>query len=140
MNKILSTLMFVVFIFWGPAAFAHERAEVNGISIVFGGEPEPIITHERQYLVWRFSDGESNEDITDIEDAEAVVTFGGEEYDGFTARGSRRTPGVYRTSHIFTEPGEGEVTLSFKREGSDEVHTVTFSFTVHPRSDMEIPN
>ena len=57
----------------------------------------------------------------------------------YTARGSSRNPGVYKTEHIFTVPGEGEVTLSFKREGSDKVYSVTFSFSVRSRKDLEIP-
>lgn len=44
-----------------------------------------------------------------------------------------------RTEHIFTVPGEGEVTLSFKREGSDKVYSVTSSFSVSSRKDLGIP-
>ena len=35
-------------------------------------------------------------------------------------------------------PGDGEVTLSFKREGNDKIYTVTFSFSVHSRKELEI--
>lgn len=138
MTKILKTLA-VLSIVFGNAAFAHSSADVNGMSVVFGGEPEPMLDAERQNLRWRFTDAETNEPITDLEALEAVITFDGEEIGAFTARGSRRDPGMYQTFHIFSMPGEGKVTLSFKRNGSDELHTVTFSFTVNSRKDYLIP-
>lgn len=139
MKKFLTTVLLIGFMVSGTMAFAHERAAVEGLNIVFGGEPEPILTDERHSLVWRFNDAETEELVTDLEDLEAVITYGGLEYGPFMARGSRQNPGTYRTSHIFTQPGNGEVTLSFIRPGSDTVKLITFSFTVHPRSDMEIP-
>ena len=140
MKNLLTTVLLLGFMVSGTMAFAHERAAVAGLNIVFGGEPEPILTDERHSLVWRFNDAETEELVADLEDLEAVITFGGHEHGPFTARGSRLNPGTYRTSHIFTQPGDGEVTLRFKRAGSDTVNMITFSFTVHPRSDMEIPN
>ena len=139
MKNLTSKLLFVFFLFSGPAGFAHDRSEVGGFLVVFGGEPEPMIVDERQNLAWRFTDAKTDELITDMETLEAVITFAGKKSAPFTARGSRRTPGIYKTVHIFTQPGGGEVTLSFKRAGSDTVNTITFSFTVHPRSDIEIP-
>ena len=113
--------------------------EVNGISVLFGGSPEPMVDAERQNLVWRFTDANTKEPITDLEALEAVIAYDGKEFGAFTARGSRSDPGMYRTTHIFSIPGEGKVTLRFKREGSDEVHTITFSFRINSRKDYEIP-
>jgi len=138
MNNILNNLILVL-IFFAAAAFGHDRKSVDGISVLFGGEPEPMVNDERQGLVWKFTDVDTNELITDLEALEAVVTFAGKKAGTFAARGSRRDPGVYKTTHIFTTPGEGEVTLSFKQEGNDKVYSVTFSFSVHSRKELEIP-
>ena len=129
----------VLSVFFGAAAFAHSSADVNGMTVVFGGEPEPMLDAERQNLRWRFVDAETNEPITDLEALEAVITFDGQEFGAFAARGSRRDPGMYQTFHIFSTPGEGKVTLSFQRNGSDAVHTVTFTFSVNSRNDYLIP-
>ena len=138
MNNMLSKLILVLS-FFGATAFGHDRTNVDDISVLFGGEPEPMVNDERQVLRWRFNDVDTDELITDLEELEAVVTFAGKEAGTFTARSTRREPGVYKTSHIFTTPGEGEVTLSFKREGNDKIYTVTFSFSVLPRRELEIP-
>ncbi len=138
MNNMLGKLILVL-IFLGATAFGHDRTNVDDISVLFGGEPEPMVNDERQVLSWKFTNVDTNELITDLEALEAVVTFGGKEAGIFTARGSRRDPGVYKTTHIFTMPGEGEVTLSFKREGNDKIYTVTFSFSVMSRKELEIP-
>jgi hypothetical protein len=138
MNNMLRKLILVLS-FFGATAFGHDRTNVDDISVLFGGEPEPMVNDERQVLRWRFNDVDTDELITDLEKLEAVVTFAGKEAGTFAARSTRREPGVYKTSHIFTTPGEGEVTLSFKREGNDKIYTVTFSFSVLPRSELEIP-
>ena len=138
MNNMLSKLILVL-TFFGATAFGHDRTNVDDISVLFGGEPEPMVNDERQVLRWKFTDFDTNEIITDLETLEAVVTFAGKEAGTFTARGSRRDPGVYKTTHIFTMPGEGEVTLSFKRQGNDKIYTVTFSFSVMSRKELEIP-
>ena len=138
MNNMLSKLILVL-IFFGATAFGHDRTNVDDISVLFGGEPEPMINDERQVLRWKFTNVDTNALISDLEALEAVVTFAGKEAGTFTARGSRRDPGVYKTTHIFTMPGEGEVTLSFKREGNDKIYTVTFSFSVMSRKELEIP-
>ena len=138
MNNMLSKLVLVL-IFFAATASSHDRKNVDDISVLFGGEPEPMVNDERQFLRWKFTDVETNELITDLEALEAVVTFAGKEVGTFTARGPRRDPGVYKTSHIFAVPGEGEVTLSFKREGNDKIYTVTFSFSVISRHELIIP-
>ncbi len=138
MNNMLSKLILVL-IFFAATASSHDRKNVDDISVLFGGEPEPMVNDERQFLRWKFTDVETNELITDLEALEAVVTFAGKEVGTFTARGPRRDPGVYKTSHIFAVPGEGEVTLSFKREGNDKIYTVTFSFSVISRHELIIP-
>ena len=139
MKTFLNKLIFLS-IFCGPMAFAHSSADVDGMSVLFGGEPEPMLNDERQNLRWRFTDAKTNEPITDLTELQAVVKFDGQDFGSFTARGSRREPGMYQTFHIFSQPGDGEVTLSFKREGSSKVSTVTFSFSVNSRKDFEIPN
>ncbi len=138
MNNMLSKLILVL-IFFGATAFGHDRTNVDDISVLFGGEPEPMVDAERQNLVWRFTDANTKDPITDLEALEAVITYDGKEFGAFTARGSRRDPGLYRTTHIFSIPGEGKVTLSFKREGNDKIYTVTFSFSVMSRKELEIP-
>ncbi len=138
MNNMLGKLILVL-IFFGATAFGHDRTNVDDISVLFGGEPEPMVNDERQVLRWRFTNVDTNELVTDLEALEAVVTFAGKEVGTFTARGPRRDPGVYKTTHIFTMPGDGEVTLSFKREGNDKIYTVTFSFSVLSRKELEIP-
>ncbi len=138
MTNILKTLA-ILSVFFGAAAFAHSSADVDGMSVVFGGEPEPMLDAERQNLRWRFTDSETKEPVTDLEALEAVITFDGQEFGAFAARDSRRDPGMYQTFHIFSMPGEGTVTLSFKRKGDDEIHTITFSFTVNSREDYLIP-
>lgn len=138
MRNILNKFVLVL-IFFAATAFSHSRTNVDDISVLFGAEPEPMVDAERQYLVWRFTDANTKDPITDLEALEAVVTFAGKEAGTFTARGSSRDPGLYKTTHIFTMPGEGEVTLSFKRQGGDKTYTVTFSFTVGSRKEIEIP-
>ena len=138
MNNMLSKLILVL-IFFGATAFGHDRKNVDDISVLFGGEPEPMVNDERQFLRWKFTEVDTNELVTDLEALEAVVTFEGKVAGTFTARGSRRDPGIYKTTHIFTTPGEGEVTLSFKQAGNDKVYSVTFSFSVLSRKELEIP-
>lgn len=138
MINALRKLVFLS-IFCGALAFAHSRADVDGMSVLFGGEPEPMLDAERQNLVWRFTDSETDEPVTGLEELQAVIKFDGEEFGPFTARGSRREPGLYQTFHIFSKPGDGEVTLSFMRDGNSKVHTVTFSFIVNSREDYVIP-
>ena len=128
MKNFLNNLIFLL-VFCGAVAFAHSSADVDGMSVLFGGEPEPMLDAERQNFRWRFTDAKTKEPITDLTELQAVVRFDGEEFGSFTARGSRREPGMYQTFHIFSKPGDGEVTLSFKREGSSKIHTVTFSFS-----------
>ena len=138
MNNMLSKLILVL-IFFAATASSHDRKNIDDISVLFGGEPEPMVNDERQFLRWKFTDVETNELITDLEALEAVVTFTGKKVGTFTARGPRRDPGVYKTSHIFAVPGEGEVTLSLKRKGNDKIYTVTFSFSVISRHELIIP-
>ena len=138
MKNIVHKLILLC-VFFAAMAFSHSRADVDGMSVLFGGEPEPMLDAERQNLVWRFTEADTDEPVTDLEKLQAVVKFGGEEFGPFTARGSRREPGLYQTFHIFSKPGDGEVTLSFMRDGNSKVHTVTFSFIVNSREDYVIP-
>ena len=54
-------------------------------------------------------------------------------------RGARGDPGLYQTQHIFTEAGEYESVLSFRKGEEEEVHTVAFTFTIRDRATLEIP-
>ena len=87
MNNMLSKLILVL-IFFAATASSHDRKNVDDISVLFGGEPEPMVNDERQFLRWKFTDVETNELITDLEALEAVVTFAGKEVGTFTARGA----------------------------------------------------
>ena len=53
-------------------AFGHERREIAGMQVVFGGEPEPVFDGEICFLRWRFADLESKEPVADLEDAKAT--------------------------------------------------------------------
>ena len=119
--------------------FPHERREIGGMEVVFGGEPEPVIDGELRFLRWRFADVGSKQPATDLKDLQATIKFEGQEFGPFEARGSRRDPGMYQTHHVFMKPGEGEVTLTFKREGKSDVLAVTFPFRVVSRKTIEIP-
>ena len=121
-----------------PLAF-HERKEVAGLSIVFGAEPEPALTEEMQFLRWRVSSLADEEPYTDLTDAEVMIHRGGEEFGPFSLRGVRGTPGQYQTRHIFTEVGEYETLLSFKKGEETEVHTVDFTFNINDRADLQVP-
>ena len=52
------------------AVLAHDRKEVAGLVVIFGAEPEPALTGERQWLRWRFRSGE--EPFSELLDATAV--------------------------------------------------------------------
>lgn len=120
-------------------AFSHESREIGGMKVVFGGEPEPVLDAEICFLTWRFSDLKTEEPVATLEDVSAMIEFDGKEFGPFYARGSRRNPGTYQTRHIFTTPGDGDVTLSFKKAGSDEVLILTLPFAVQSRKSIEIP-
>ncbi len=122
----------------GTAMF-HERKEVAGLAVVFGTEPEPAITEERQFLRWRISSWADEEPYTDLQDAEATIKRDGEEFGPFPVRGARRDPGLYQTRHIFTADGEYESVLSFRKGEEEEVHTVDFTFRIRERATLEIP-
>lgn len=117
----------------------HERKEVAGMLVVFGAEPEPALTQERQELVWRFRGLESEEAVPGLEELQVVVAYGDNEYGPFAARGSRREPGTYRAMRIFTEAGEYKAALTFNKPGETERHTVHFDFRINDRVEVEIP-
>ena len=119
--------------------FFHERKEVAGLAVVFGAEPEPALTGEMQFLRWRVSSLADQEPYTDFSDAQVTVTRNGEEFGPFNVRGVRGTPGQYQTRHIFTEAGEYQSVLSFRKGEDETVHTVDFDFNINARSTLEIP-
>jgi len=77
--RSLCSRLILVLIFFAATAFAHDRKNVDNISVLFGGEPEPMVNDERQFLRWKFTEVDTNELITDLEALEAVVTFAGKE-------------------------------------------------------------
>lgn len=92
-------------------AVFHEPKEVAGLSVLFGAEPEPAIT----------------------------IELHGEEFGPFAVRGARGDAGLYQTRHLFTEAGEYESVLSFRKGEGEEVHTVAFNFNINDRATLEIP-
>ncbi len=123
----------------GAGAAMHERKEVAGMMVVFGAEPEPAITEERQELVWRFRSLESEEPVDDLENLEAVVVHGNAEHGPFRVFGSRREPGTYRTMRIFTAAADYSVLLRFSKAGETERHSVDFDFRIGDRQQLAIP-
>lgn len=117
---------------------AHERKEVAGLDVVFGAEPEPALTGEKQFLRWRFLSKDKTP-FGDLEDITATVKRNGKTFGPFTGRITAREPGVVATQHIFTSAGEYEATLSFKKKGDATVHSVTFPFKIADRKTLEIP-
>jgi len=124
---------------YGEAAPRHERKEVAGLAVVFGAEPEPALTDEMQFLRWRVSSLADEKPYEDFQDAKVTVKRNGQEYGPFNVRGVRRTPGQYQTQHIFTEAGDYESVLSFRKGEDQTVHTVDFSFQITDRASLEIP-
>lgn len=139
MKSIVALVSLSAAMLVADTAVGHERQEVAGMQVVFGGEPEPVLDGEVCFLRWRFSDLESKEPVAELEGVEATLAFEGKEFGPFEARGSRRDPGMFQTQHIFTKSGEGTATLRFKKPGMDEVHEVVFTFRVRSRKSIEIP-
>jgi hypothetical protein len=138
MKTIFRILVVITFLYAGTT-FSHERGDVDGMSVVFGGEPEPMLNGERQFLRWRFEDSKTKEPVADLEELYVTVKFDGIETDPIKVWGSGRDPGLYQTNRIFTKPGDGRATLKYKKKGNDRVFTVGFSFTVNDRKGHEIP-
>ena len=131
----------VTFISLVPAtAIAHERKEVAGLMVLFGAEPEPALTEEVEYLRWRFTSPESHEPFKDLEDVNAVIRRASREFGPFEARNARRDPGLLQTRHIFSEPGEFDVVLTFRKAGDPTVHSVAFTFSIRDRRSLTIPD
>ena len=116
---------------------AHERKQVAGLDVVFGAEPEPALTGEKQFLRWRFSKDKTP--FGDIEEMSATVKRNGKTFGPFVGRMTAREPGVVATQHIFAAAGEYEATLTFKKKGDATVHSITFAFKIADRKTLEIP-
>ena len=121
------------------ATMPHERKEVAGLAVVFGAEPEPALTEELQFLRWRISSLAEEGPYRDLEDAAVTIKHDGAEFGPIAVRGARGDPGLYQTQHIFTEAGEYESVLSFRKGEEEEVHSVSFTFTIRDRASLEIP-
>jgi hypothetical protein len=118
---------------------AHETKEVAGLEVVFGAEPEPALTGELQFLRWRVRAKDTKQPFSDLEELRATVKRNGKDYGPFTGRTSAREPGLVQTQHIFTAPGEYEATLTFKKKGDAQTHSIGFSFRIRDRKELEIP-
>ena len=138
MKIVLSTLLLIASL-CSTAIFSHERNKVDGMNVLFGMEPEPPMSEERQYLRWRFTDAETSEPVSDLEEVRVTITIGENEYGPFEARTSPREPGMYQTAHIFTMKLEGEAKLSFKKEGEDDLYSISFPLRVFTREEFAIP-
>ncbi len=121
------------------ATVVHERKEVAGLGVLFGAEPEPALTEEMQFLRWRVTSLSDREPYRDLEDAEVTIKRDGAEFGPIGVRGARGDPGLYQTQHIFTEAGDYESVLSFRKGEEEEVHSVSFTFTIRDRATLEIP-
>ena len=120
-------------------ASSHERKEIAGLSVVFGGSPEPMLDNEVILLEWRITDLKTEEGGANLQDVSVIVKIDGKEFGPFETQSAFRNAGTYRTRHIFTKSGEGEATLTFNKEGEDMVHTLTLTFRIGSRGDIEIP-
>ena len=138
LTRILSWMLGLVVAVMCAGVAAHERKEVAGLDVVFGAEPEPALTGEKQFLRWRFLSKDKTP-FGDIEEMSATVKRNGKTFGPFTGRMTAREPGVVATQHIFTAAGEYEATLTFKKKGDATVHSVTFPFKIADRKTLEIP-
>ncbi len=145
-SKFLGLSLFVVVTaivasaaFSSDGALPHERKEVAGLSVLFGAEPEPALTEEMQFLRWRINSLADQEPYVDLADAEVTIKRDGEEFGPFGVRGARGDPGLYQTRHVFTEAGEYESVLSFRKGEEEEGHSVAFMFNINDRATLEIP-
>ncbi len=107
--------------------------------MLFGAEPEPALTDEMQFLRWRVNSLTDREPYRDLEDAQVTIKRNGDEFGPFGVRGARGDPGLYQTQHVFTEAGEYESVLSFRKGEEEEVHAVEFTFNIRDRATLEIP-
>lgn len=123
----------------GGTPVIHERKEVAGLMVIFGAEPEPALTGEVQYLRWRFRSLDGEQPYDEIQGADASIRRNGVEYGLFQVRGTRSEPGLRQTMHIFTEVGEYESVLMFRKGEAPETHTVDFTFRIRDRAELEIP-
>ena len=121
------------------AVTAHETKEVAGLEVVFGAEPEPALTGELQALRWRFRSKETKQPFSDVEELRATVKRSGKDFGPFTGRTSPREPGLVQTQHIFSAAGEYEATLTFKKKGDSQTHSIVFPFRIRDRKEIEIP-
>ena len=118
-------------------ASGHERKEVAGLEVVFGAEPEPALNGEKQFLRWRFL--KDKQPFGEIEELNATIKRNGKTFGPFAGRMTPREPGVVATQHIFTTVGDYEATLTFKKKGEPAIHTISFTFKIGDRKQLEIP-
>ena len=138
MKIVLSALLLITSLYF-TVTFSHEQNKVDGMNVLFGTEPEPAMSEERQYLRWRITDAETSEPVSGLEEARVTITVGENEYGPFEARTSPREPGMYQTAHIFTTKVAGEAKFSFKKAGEDDLYSITFPLRVFAREEFEIP-
>ncbi|HNP34393.1 MAG TPA: hypothetical protein PKK10_00960 [Woeseiaceae bacterium] len=137
--KITIKLIAVAFLCYAVVAMSHERSEANGIRILFGGEPEPMLAGEREYLRWRFTDATSNKPVVGLSNMFVSISFSGKTFGPFEVRPSPTEPGIYQSNHIFTLPGIVKATLTYSMPDREGEQRLESSFEVHAREQFEIP-
>lgn len=138
--RLLGLIFALSFVVISVGVIAHETKEVAGLEVTFGAEPEPALTGELQFLRWRFRSKETKQPFADLEQPiSATVKRDGKDYGPFVGRTSPRDLGLVQTQHIFTAPGEYETTLTFKKKGDAQTHSIVFTFRVQDRKELEIP-
>ncbi len=120
-------------------AVAHESREIDGLNLVFGGEPEPMLTGEKQFLRWRLTELTTDEPVSDLIDMQVTVKIDGKEYGPFEVRESWENAGTYQTMHIFTWAGDGTATLTYKGTEKVKGFSESFQFSVRAREAISIP-
>lgn len=122
----------------GSQAMAHSVGEAAGLRFVYGSTPEPAITDELLNMQWIVRDLETGEPAGNLTDMSVELSLDGQSWGPFEPEAAFGEPGLYSTAHLFAKPGTYEATLSFKREGSDELQTITLEAHVIDRADLVI--
>jgi hypothetical protein len=139
MLKTKLNILIMVACCFSMLAVAHESRDIGGMNMVFGGEPEPMFTGEKQFLRWRLTELKTDEPVSDLEDMQVTVKIDGKEYGPFEARESWQSAGTYQTMLIFTQAGDGTATLNYKGTEKVKSFSESFQFSVRARETISIP-
>ena len=137
---VLASLIYVALV--STVSQAHETKEVAGLVVLFGAESwsGSTLTEEMEWLRWRFRSKDTDEPFDDIEEAVAVIKKDGKEFGPFEPRAARNDPGLIQSRHIFTVAGDYDAVLTFKKKGDPEPYTITFTYRVNDRRDLQFPD